>query len=321
VLVEKAGDVIPRVEKPITSVRPTGEDEPQPFVMPTHCPRCGTALHKEPEEAVWRCVNPACPARLRRSLEHFASRHAMNIDGLGESLVDQLVTAGLVRDFADLYHLDLQTLANLELKPAREGEKGRRVGEKVATRLLAQIENSKQAGLSRLIYALGIRHVGERGGQALARAFKSMPVLVDASLEALERVNDVGTVVAQTVREHFDEPVNRALIDKLAAAGVSMDALAEDLVSEAGGARPLEGQTFVLTGTLATMTREEAEAALTRLGAKIGSAVSKKTTAVIAGTEAGSKLAKAEKLGVRVLDEQAFLTDILAELRPDPPRH
>jgi DNA ligase (NAD+) len=316
VLVEKAGDVIPRVVKPITSVRPTGEDEPQPFVMPTTCPRCGTALHKEPEEAVWRCVNTACPARLRRSLEHFASRHAMNIDGLGESLVDQLVTAGLVRDFADLYHLTLETLANLELKPAREGEKGRRVGEKVATRLLAQIENSKQAGLSRLVYALGIRHVGERGGQALARAFRSMPALVDASLEALERVNDVGTVVAQTVREHFDEPVNRGLIEKLAAAGVSMEALAEDLAPEggAGGARPLEGQTFVLTGTLAAMTREEAEAALTRLGAKVASAVSKKTTAVIAGTEAGSKLAKAEKLGVRVLDEQAFLNDIIGLL-------
>src|SRR5262249_12698597 len=195
---------------------------------PTTCPRCGTPLHKEPDEAVWRCVNTACPARLRRSLEHFASRHAMNIDGLGESLVDQLVTAGLVRDFADLYHLDLATLAALELKPAREGEKGRRVGEKVATRLLAQVEQSKQAGLSRLIYALGIRHVGERGAQALARAFKAMPALVGASVDDLEGVNDVGTVVAQTVREHFDEPVNRQIIDRLQEAGVSMDASAED---------------------------------------------------------------------------------------------
>jgi DNA ligase (NAD+) len=315
VLVEKAGDVIPRVVKPITSVRPTGADEPQPFVMPTECPRCGTPLHKEPDEAVWRCVNTACPARLRRSLEHFASRHAMNIDGLGESLVDQLVTAGLVRDFADLYHLDLRTLASLELKPAREGEKGRRVGEKVATRLLAQVEQSKQAaGLSRLIYALGIRHVGERGGQALARAFKAMPALVDASLADLERVNDVGPVVAQSVRQHFDEAVNRQVIERLQAAGVSMEALAEDLIPE-GSARPLEGQTFVLTGTLGAMTREEAEAALTRLGAKVASAVSKKTTAVIAGAEAGSKLAKAEKLGVRVMDEQAFLNDIIGTTR------
>jgi DNA ligase (NAD+) len=315
VLVEKAGDVIPRVVKPITSLRPEGEDEPKPFVMPTECPRCGTPLHKEPEEAVWRCVNSACPARLRRGLEHFAGRHAMNIDGLGESVVDQLVTAGLVRDFADLYHLDLATLAALELKPAREGEKGRRVGEKVATRLLAQVEQSKQAGLSRLIYALGIRHVGERGGQALARAFKSMPALVNATLPELERVNDVGTVVATTVRQHFDEEVNRQLIERLQAAGVSMDALAEDLVPEGGADRPLDGQTFVLTGTLSTMTREEAEAALTRLGAKVSSSVSKKTSAVIAGAEAGSKLEKAEKLGVRVLDEQAFLNDIIGATR------
>jgi DNA ligase (NAD+) len=260
-------------------------------------------------------VNTACPARLRRSLEHFASRHAMNIDGLGASLVDQLVTAGLVRDFADLYHLKLETLAALELKPAREGEKGRRVGEKVATRLLAQVEQSKQAGLTRLIYALGIRHVGERGGQALARAFKSMSALVNASLAELERVNDVGTVVATTVRQHFDEEVNRQVIERLQAAGVSMDALAEDLVPEGGGGRPLEGQTFVLTGTLTAMTREEAEAALTRLGAKVSSSVSKKTSAVIAGAEAGSKLEKAEKLGVRVLDEQAFLNDIIGATR------
>jgi DNA ligase (NAD+) len=315
VLIEKAGDVIPRVVKPITSLRATGTDEPLPFVMPTTCPRCGTPLHKEPEEAVWRCVNSACPARLRRGLEHFAGRHAMNIDGLGESLVDQLVTAGLVRDFADLYHLDLATLASLELKPAREGEKGRRVGEKVATRLLAQIEQSKRAGLSRLIYALGIRHVGERGGQALARAFRSMEALVDASLDALERVNDVGPVVAQSVRQHFDEAVNRQVIDRLRDAGVSMEALPEDLEPEGGAARPLAGQTFVLTGTLESMTREEAEAALTRLGAKVASAVSKKTSGVIAGAEAGSKLAKAEKLGVRVLDEQTFLKDIIGATR------
>jgi DNA ligase (NAD+) len=321
VLVEKAGDVIPRVVKPITSLRPTGEDEPKPFVMPTVCPVCGTPLHKEPEEAVWRCVNSACPARLRRGLEHFASRHAMNIDGLGESLVDQLVTAELVRDFADLYHLDLPRLASLELKPARPGEKGRRVGEKVATRLLAQIENSKQAGLSRLIYALGIRHVGERGAQALARAFKTMDALMAAAsraqtegapaADALERVNDVGPVVAESVRQHFDEAVNRMVIDRLRAAGVTLEASAEDLESENSSDRPLAGQTFVVTGTLESMTREEAEAKLERLGAKIGSAVSKKTTALVAGEKAGSKLAKAQALGVPILDEQAFLQNII----------
>lgn len=317
VLVEKAGDVIPRVVKPITSLRPTGDDEPKPFVMPTACPVCGTPLHKEPEEAVWRCVNSACPARLRRGLEHFASRHAMNIDGLGESLVDQLVTAELVRDFADLYHLDLPRLASLELKAARPGEKGRRVGEKVATRLLAQIENSKQAGLSRLIFALGIRHIGERGAQALARAFKTMDALLaaasreDGAPDALERVNDVGPVVAESVRQHFDEAVNRMVIDRLRAAGVKLEASAEDLESETSSDRPLAGQTFVVTGTLESMTREEAEAQLERLGAKIGSAVSKKTTALVAGEKAGSKLAKAQALGVPILDEQAFLQNII----------
>ncbi len=321
VLVEKAGDVIPRVVKPITSLRPTGDDEPKPFVMPTACPVCGTPLHKEPEEAVWRCVNSACPARLRRGLEHFASRHAMNIDGLGESLVDQLVTAELVRDFADLYHLDLPRLASLELKPARPGEKGRRVGEKVATRLLAEIENSKQAGLSRLIFALGIRHIGERGAQALARAFKTMDALMAAAsraetdgasaADALERVNDVGPVVAESVRQHFDEAVNRMVIDRLRAAGVKLEASAEDLESETSSDRPLAGQTFVVTGTLESMSREEAEAQLERLGAKIGSAVSKKTTALVAGEKAGSKLAKAQALGVPILDEQAFLQNII----------
>jgi DNA ligase (NAD+) len=311
VLVEKAGDVIPRVVKPITSLRPTGDEEPKPFVMPTECPVCGTPLHKEPEEAVWRCVNSACPARLRRGLEHFAGRHAMNIDGLGESLVDQLVTADLVHDFADLYHLDLPRLASLELK-------GRRVGEKVATRLLSQIENSKQAGLARLMFALGIRHVGERGAQALARAFKTMDALIaatsreDGAPDALERVNDVGPVVAESVRQHFDEAVNRQVIDRLRAAGVKTEADAEDLASAEGSAdRPLAGQTFVVTGTLDSMTREEAEAQLEKLGAKIASAVSKKTTAVVAGSKAGSKLAKAQALGVPILDEQAFLQHII----------
>jgi DNA ligase (NAD+) len=317
VLVEKAGDVIPRVVKPITSLRPTGDDEPKPFVMPTECPRCGTPLHKEPDEAVWRCVNSACPARLRRGLEHFAGRHAMNIDGLGESLVDQLVTAGLVHDFADLYHLDLPRLAALELKPAREGEKGRRVGEKVATRLLAQVEHSKEAGLSRLVFALGIRHVGERGAQALARAFRTMEALMtaatrtDGSLDALERVNDVGPVVAESVRQHFDEAVNRQVIDRLRAAGVKMEAAPEDIVPESAVSRPLAGQTFVLTGTLESMSREEAQAHLERLGAKVSSSVSKKTSALVAGADPGSKLAKAEALGVPILDEQAFLQNII----------
>jgi DNA ligase (NAD+) len=300
VLVEKAGEIIPQVVKPIVSLRAQGDNEPKAWVMPTTCPDCETPLHKEEEEVVWRCVNTSCPARLRRSLEHFAGRRAMNIEGLGESLVDQLVTAGLVKSFADLYGLTADQLAALE-----------RMGKKSAANLVEEIDRSKQAGLSRLVFALGIRHVGERGAQALARAFRSMDAIVAAPLMELERVQDIGPVVAQAVRGFFDEDVNRQLIDALTAAGVNM---IEEPEPEGDGHRPLAGQTFVITGTLESMTRDEAQAKLEKLGAKVASAISKKTTALIAGAEAGSKLAKAEKLGVKVLDEEAFLKDIIANL-------
>jgi DNA ligase (NAD+) len=300
VLVEKAGEIIPQVVKPIESLRGKGDDEPKPWVMPTECPDCQTPLHKEEEEAVWRCVNTSCPARLRRSLEHFAGRRAMNIEGLGESLVDQLVTAGLVKSFADLYGLTADQLAALE-----------RMGKKSAANLVEEIERSKQAGLSRLIFALGIRHVGERGAQALARAFRTMKAIVDAPLADLERVHDIGEVVAQTVRGFFDEDVNRQLVEALENAGVNM---IEEVEPEGDGARPLSGQTFVITGTLESMSRDEAQAKLEQLGAKVADSISKKTTALIAGAKAGSKLAKAEKLGVKVLDEEAFLKDIIANL-------
>jgi DNA ligase (NAD+) len=273
-------------------------DDPQPFAMPSVCPICATPLHKEDEEVVWRCVNTSCPARLRRSLEHFAGRRAMNIEGLGESLVDQFVSSGLVRDFSDLYALDVERLAALD-----------RMGTKSATKLVAQIERSKGEGLSALLFGLGIRHVGERGAQALARAFGSADAIIAARQEALEQVDDVGPVVAESVRAFFDEAVNRALIERLRERGVKLEEEVDPLT--AMGDRPLAGQTFVLTGTLASMTRDEAQAALERLGAKVSSAVSKKTTGVVAGTEAGSKLAKAEALGVPVLDEDAFRTLII----------
>jgi DNA ligase (NAD+) len=291
VLVERGGDVIPKVVKSITSLRAQGAETPKPWVMPTACPACGSQLQKAVDEVVWRCENASCPARLRRSLEHFASRRAMNIEGLGESLVDHLLKAGLVRDFADLYHLDVDRVAALE-----------RMGKKSAAKLVEQIERSKREGLTDLIYALGIRHVGERGAQALARAFRTMDALEHAPLEALERVNDVGPVVARAVRTWFDQPVNRELIQRLRDAGVVMEEVGTD-----AGARPLEGQTFVLTGTLASMSRDSAQAALERLGARVASAVSKKTSAVIAGGEAGSKLDKARSLGIRVMEEAEFL--------------
>lgn len=293
VWLEKGGDVIPKVLGPVLSRR--GEDgvEPQPWVMPTACPICQTPLHKEEDEVVWRCVNSSCPARLRRSLEHFAGRRAMNIEGLGESLVEQLVATGVVKDYSDLYHLDVERLAALE-----------RMGTKSATKLMAQIERSKEAGLSALLFALGIRHVGEGGARALARALGTIEAIEAAPQEVLERVHDVGPVVAQAVRAYFDEVVNRDLLARLRLAGVRMD---EEIDPSAmAEAQPLAGQRFVLTGTLSSMTRDEAQAALERLGAKVVSAVSKKTTAVVAGAEAGSKLAKAQELEVPVLDEAAF---------------
>ena len=288
VLIEKGGDVIPKVVK---AILPHAEDS-RPWQMPTLCPVCGSALHRDEEEVVWRCSNTSCPARIRRSLEHFASRSAMNIEGLGESLIDQLVTKEIVHDCADIYHLSGEQLAGLE-----------RMGKKSAANVMAQIERSRANDLSRLIYALGIRHVGEKAAATIARHLRTMDRVIAAPAELLEQVPEIGPVVARSIRDFADEPHNRDLIARLAAAGVNMTSQAPEPALDAGR---LAGKTFVLTGTLATMTREEATEALERLGAKVAKAVSKKTTYVVAGAEAGSKLAKAQELGVEVLDEDAF---------------
>jgi DNA ligase (NAD+) len=300
VIIEKGGDVIPKVVKPVLSKRP---EHSVPWVMPTHCPFCGSELHKPEDEVVWRCPNSSCPAKIRRGLEHFAGRRAMNIEGLGESLVDQLVSTGLVHDFADLYKLDLQTLANLTSVSTREGkELKRRLGEKSAAKLLDQITRSRSNDFWRLIFAIGIRHVGERGAQALARAFANLDGLLGATVESLERVPDVGPVVARSVREFLDEPRNRETLERLREAGVNMTAAAP--AAPAGG--PLEGRSFVLTGTLSAMTRDEASAAIERLGGKVGSSVSRKTSYLVAGADPGSKLERAKDLGVPVLTEEEF---------------
>jgi DNA ligase (NAD+) len=301
VLIEKGGDVIPKVVKPVLSLRP---DPPPPkWEMPTACPVCRSELQRPEDEVVWRCPNSSCPAKIRRALEHFASRRAMNIEGLGESLVDQLVTTGMVRDFADLYHLEPGALANLTSVSVREGkELKRRLGEKSASKLLDQIERSKSNELWRVIFGVGIRHVGERGAQALARAFGSLDALVGAGVEALETVPDVGPVVARSVRAFLDEPANRSLLERLRDAGVQMTADAAAPL----GAQPLAGQTFVVTGTLSSMSRDEACAAIERLGGKVASAVSRKTSYLVVGADAGSKLEKAQALGVRTLTEDAF---------------
>jgi DNA ligase (NAD+) len=267
--------------------------------MPGSCPVCGSDLRKAEEEVVWRCENASCPAKLKRSIEHFASRGAMNIEGLGESLIDQLVERGLVKDVADLYTLSEPTLVNLE-----------RMGKKSAAKLLEQLERSKNNDLWRLINGLGIRHVGERGAQVLVEAFGSVPTLVSASLEGLQNVHEVGPVLAASVRMWLDEPSNRHLLERLAAAGVRMHAPQR---AQPDGPQPLAGQTFVLTGTLDAMSRDEAQARIEALGGKVTGSVSKKTGYVVVGADAGSKLEKARALGVATLDEPAFLHLIMME--------
>ena len=303
VIIEKAGDVIPRVVAPVLSLRPEGA---APWVMPTTCRECGSELRRDVEEVVWRCENSACPARLRRGLEHFASRSAMNIEGLGESLVDQLIEQGLVRDFGDLYSLTAPQLEALVVAP-REPRSDRAVPRKlgkVGRNVFEQLQRSKANDLSRLVYGLGIRHVGEKVAGTLARYFRTMDAILDAPVETLQGAPEIGPVVAASVRNFADEPHNRAVIAKLAAAGVNMASLQPEIPAAVPG--PLAGKTFVLTGTLRGMTREEAEAAIERLGGKVAGSVSRKTSYLVVGEDAGSKLEKARTLGVTLLDEQQF---------------
>jgi DNA ligase (NAD+) len=307
VVLEKGGDVIPKIVAPILTLRP---EDSEPWTMPTICPVCASELRRDVEEVVWRCENPSCPARLRRSLEHFASRSAMNIEGLGESLVDQLITLGLVHDFAELYHLTVQQLEQLVVTP-REPRSDRAVPRKlgkVGRNVIEQIERSKSNDLSRLLYALGIRHVGEKAAATLARHFRTMQRVLDAPIEMLQSASDIGPVVAASVRAFADEPRNRALIARLKAAGVNLESQAPETGDEAG---PLAGRVFVLTGTLSSMTREEAQRALEGLGAKVTGSISKKTSYLVAGDDAGSKLEKARQLGIETLDEQALLALIM----------
>lgn len=285
VLVERAGEVIPHV----LSVVKHGTEEVE-FQMPAKCPVCGTRIHKDEDQVAYRCVNVSCPARRRESILHFAGRHAMNIDGLGEKIVVQLLDRELVKNVADLYKLNLDTVAGLD-----------RMAEKSAQNLLDEIEASKKAPLPRLIYALGIDFVGERTAQLLAAHFGSMEKLANASLEGLMEVNEVGPKVAQGVADFFSEPVNKKLIERLRAAGVNM----KEERSEPKGTK-FAGKTFVFTGTLANRTREAAEAIVVSQGGKVASSVSKKTSYVVVGSDPGSKFDKAKALGVPILDEAGF---------------
>jgi len=285
VLVERAGEVIPHVLK----VTKHGKEE-KPFRMPEKCPECGTRIHKAEDEVAYRCVNVSCPARRRESLLHFASRHAMNIDGLGDKIVDQLVEKKLVKDFADLYSLKLDEVADLE-----------RMAEKSAQNLLDEIAASKKNSLARLIYALGIRFVGERTAQLLAAHFGSMDKLAHAGEEELTNVTEVGPKVAEGILEFFSESANRKLIEHLRAAGVNMK---EERAAPKSA--KFVGMTFVFTGTLAKRSREEAEALVAAHGGKAGSSVSKKTSYVVVGADPGSKFDKAKSLKVPTLDETQF---------------
>ena len=306
VLIEKGGDVIPKVVKPILP----HTDDSVPWQMPTECPVCGTTLERDEEAVVWRCGNLDCPARVLRSLAHFTSRSAMNIEGLGEALIDQLVDQDMVRDVADIYLLDAPRLEHVVVtprEPRSERARPRKLG-KVGLNVVAQIERSKANDLSRLLYALGIRHVGEKAAATLARQFRTLGAIMDAPIEQLQSVSEIGPVVAASVRTFFDEPRNIAVIKRLVAAGVNTASQAPD---PGNGPGPLAGRTYVLTGSLPSISREEATAALERLGARVSGSVSKKTTAVIVGAEAGSKLEKAQKLGVETLDEAGFLALIM----------
>ncbi|VAW78692.1 DNA ligase (NAD(+)), partial [hydrothermal vent metagenome] len=303
VIVRRAGDVIPEVVSVVKERRPK---EAKPFVMPKQCPVCGSDIERVEGEAIARCTGGLyCEAQRKEAIKHFASRRAMDIEGLGDKLVEQLVDEKLIDDVADLYRVDVETLAGLE-----------RMGEKSAENLIVALEASKQTTLERFLFALGIREVGEVTARALAKAFGASDTkdlsdrkrvqadidrLAAASEEELEAIPDIGPVVAGHIVQFFKQAHNRDVIEKLLDAGITWP------LQDVPTAQPLQGKTYVLTGTLSTLTRNDAKARLQALGAKVAGSVSAKTTAVIAGEKAGSKLAKAEKLGVPVLSEDDLI--------------
>ena len=296
--VERGGDVIPKVVEVITdSEHPRGTQE---FQFPTECPECKSAVVRVEGEVDYRCVNANCPAKLRESLLHFGKRSVMNIEGLGDAVVQQLLDRALVCSVADLYTLTEEQLARLD-----------RFAEKSARALIAEIEGSKRAGLARVLMGLGIRFVGERTAELLAQEFGSMDALAAASTEELERVEEVGPRISQAILEFFAQPANLALIQSLKYAGVDMTAERKQRSAQ------LAGLTFVLTGTLPTLTRDEAKTRIEAAGGKTADSVSKKTSYVVAGEEAGSKLDKARELKVPVLDEAGLLSLLQSQRTAD----
>lgn len=286
--VQKAGEIIPQVLGYVASERPA---RAKPFPIPHECPVCHTEVHKDPDGVYLRCLNLACPAQVKERLAHFASRKAMDIEGLGPAVIEQLVDLGLVHGPADLYRLDVETLEGLE-----------RMGKKSAANLVAAIEASKSRPLSRLLFALGIRHVGQHIAEVLAMHYGDVYRLMAAPVEQLQDIYDIGAVVAQGVHDFFQTPENRALIDALRSLGLTMT----EESAAASGPQPLAGKTFVVTGTLRHYTRDGIHERIKALGGRPTSSVSKNTDYLIAGEDAGSKLAKAQALGVPILTEAEF---------------
>jgi DNA ligase (NAD+) len=291
VLVEKAGEIIPQVVKVIKSKRPKGRKR---FVMPKACPECGSAIVKEEGEVASRCTGAACPAQRREMFRHYASRAALDIRGLGEALVDQFLEHGVIGDVSDLYALDAVKLAGLE-----------RMGEKSAANLIAQIERSKSRPLDRLLYALGIRHVGARASRVVARAYGTLDALIEAPEEELQEIDEIGPKTAASIRTFLDQPANRGLIDRLRSAGVRTTADETAAPAEAAGSL-FRDKTVVITGILPGRSRQEARALVEASGGRVSASVSKNTDLVVAGEQAGSKLDKAKRLGVRIVDPAEF---------------
>jgi DNA ligase (NAD+) len=299
VVIQKAGEIIPEVVRVVTDKRTGGE---KTFRFPRECPECGSSVSKgaaaEGEAAVWRCTNPDCPAQIRGRIEHWCSRGAMDIEGGGEGLVAQLVKSSLAQDVADLYRLKLEEIANLE-----------RMGEKSARNFLEGVAASKSRDMWRVLYGLGILHVGAGVAKTLGRGFPDLDAVFAASIDQLTATEDVGEVIADSIVQWYGEARNRQLIERLRKAGINFKS---SLHSPKAVAGPLAGKTFVLTGTLPSLTREDATARIEALGGKVSGSVSKRTDFVLAGDEAGSKLDKAQKLGVKIIDEKEFLNLISA---------
>jgi DNA ligase (NAD+) len=293
VIVRRAGDVIPEVVSVLSDKRVDGATE---FRMPRNCPVCGSAAVREEGEADYRCTGGLfCSAQRKQAILHFAQRRAVEIEGLGDKLVDQLVEAQVIRTLPDLYRLGMTSLASLD-----------RMADKSAQNILDALQKSKQTTLPRFLFGLGIRHVGEATAKALARQFGGLDAIMDASVEQLLEVDDVGPIVAQSLRTFFDQAHNREVVEQLRACGVNWEEGAPLPMTP----KPLNGKTFVITGTLPTLSRDEAKDLIEAAGGKVAGSVSKKTAYVVAGTEAGSKLEKAQALGVAVIDE-AGLKEVL----------